>query len=574
MRENNAMRRFGRRLWTSQIGLALTYVAGCTGMISDPGNTGSDGAPPIREPGAQPGTVCVADPEQAPADDDTFADARVWRLNAREFAASVASVLGEDLPSVAFPSEAAPNGYDNRASELGVGSVLAQNLWLDVPAIAAVGSTRLIAAASCEPTGPADLTCAQEILEPLVRKAYRRHATPAEMAELLDVFTVGQEGSGFEDGIALVIRVVLQSPDFLYRTELGAAPAMPPPGSVVEMTSDEVATALAYLLTGQPPDETLWALADSGEILAGDVRAREAQRLLQGEPARAQLATFGAAWLEVHDLELLARDAERYPEWATLRSALQEEAGVFFATAVLDDDAALSGLMTANWTVGGTELAAFYGATEEQDGRLQLPPERAGVLTQGGVLAHLAQAVLPSPVKRGHFVRTRLLCQSLVAPDDLVVDPPDPDPTRTNRQQWELFTADPSCQVCHSQLNPIGFAFENFDAVGRFRTEDNGQPVDASGELTGTDVDDSFDNAAELAERLSESSMARACFASHLVEFATGAKPSTSRTNLLLQEGGQCDEERDEASVRELLLTLIQSDAFIRRRVPASATEQ
>lgn len=523
----------------------MGVLASCTGSIGD-GAADPESRPPNDDPDIDP--------------DITLADQRVRRLTEREYHATVAALFRASLGEVPFPTASAPNGYDNSAAGLRVEGVLTQSLWNTTSEMADAGADVLLAE-GCTPASETDEVCAAELLGELTARAYRRELDDTDREQLLTLFRAGAQGGTFREGLRVALRFVLQSPDLLYRRELGEAGD----DGVAVLSGEETASLLAYLLTGEPPDERLRELATRGELSDGEVRASEVRRLLEGASAEAVIARFGQQWLEAEHLDLLARDPETYPEWATLREAFEEEAGHFFADAVLQEDAGLPALFRRSHTRGGDDLAAFYGASRDGD-VLRFPDdERRGVLMLGGVLSHLAQAVQPSPVQRGHFVRTRLLCQTLPdPPPDLVVAPPPPDPTRTNRESWEETTNGPTCAVCHTLMNPIGFAFESFDAIGRYRTVDNGQAVDTTGTLGGTDVDAPFADAVELSELLAESEIARRCFAAHWSEFALGTSPSPARRRTAelaattYMEGG---------SIAALIEDFVAADAFVRRRV-------
>jgi len=235
---------------------------------------------------------------------------------------------------------------------------------------------------------------------------------------------------------------------------------------------------------------------------------------------------------------------------------------------VVEDNAKLADLLTANWTVADPALVAFYGASADASGRVALPAGRAGLLTQGSVLAVHAQAVDPSPIKRGHFVRVRLMCQTVPPPPPkLIITPPAPDPTRTGRERFAGHSSNATCAICHSLMDPIGYGLENFDAIGKYRDTDNGKPVDATGQINGdTDIDGPFNGPIELGQRLGQSPTAHDCFVQNWLEYALaksldgGLKGSTKRVAADFLAG--------KGSVKDLMVNLISADDFVTRIKP------
>jgi Protein of unknown function (DUF1588)/Protein of unknown function (DUF1592)/Protein of unknown function (DUF1595)/Protein of unknown function (DUF1587)/Protein of unknown function (DUF1585) len=511
----------------------------CVGTISEPGGSGSGG----------------------PVDDDAT-PARVRRLTRSEYAATVNSLVpGSAAAPIDFPEDAIFNGYNNKADHLRVTSVLAQNLWVGAPALAQEAATAILAAPLCMPGPGTDEGCAQLILRDFAKRAYRREADNYEISELLEVYKVGRGTDDYKAGLAAALTVVYQSAAFVYHAELGDTDA--PPG-MLQMTQDEIAEQLSYLLTGGPADAELAA----ANLRSSDVRQQQAQRLLAVPENRATLGDFAAQWTETAGLANLTRDVTVYPEWPALRAKMLDESKAFFGAAVLEDNAKLADLLSANWTIADPELAAFYGATSDS-GRVTMPAgQRSGLLTQASVLAVHAQAVDPSPIKRGHFVRVRLMCQTVPPPPPkLVITPPPPDPTRTGRERFAGHSSNATCAVCHTLMDPIGFGLENFDAIGRYRDTDNGKTIDASGEINGdTDIDGPFNGPVELAQKLGQSPTAHACFAQNWLEYSMARTFDNGLTSVAQRTAA--DFLSGKGSVRDLIVGLIGTEAFVARAKP------
>ncbi len=500
----------------------------------------------------------VPDEPVTPVNPGTVIPTRIRRLTEAEFNASLASLFVARPTAVDFPTDTLFNGYQNKATALRVTPELARNLWNDVPAIATSKALELSASTSCSMSAP---MCARTVLSTFAARAFRRPVLTEEVDELVAVFDIGRENATFEAGLSLALQVIFQSAAFLYQTELGSSEVAT--GEVV-LTGPEIAAQLAYLLTGAPPDAQLEAAGANGQVLTAAVRRDHALRLLATAQGKGPLGTFATHWLEVSRLPTVTRDA-RFANWAVLKGPLLKETADFFSTAVLDDDARFANLFSARWTVGGPALATFYGASPGAGGRLTLPTsERAGVLTHGSVLAAHAQTVDSSPTRRGYFVRTRLFCQSVSAPpSNLNISLPPPDPTQTTRERFAAHANNAACSGCHQQMDPIGNGLEHYDAIGAFRATDNNKPVDATGALRGTDVDGPFTGAPGLADKVGQSSLARACFAENWLEYAT-ARPvdAPARAVLRATAGGFLS---NDGLVRDLIIDLIASELFIKR---------
>ena len=237
------------------------------------------------------------------------------------------------------------------------------------------------------------------------------------------------------------------------------------------------------------PDEALAAAADADLLHDPEVLEAHSRRLLSLPPARRAIGHFFSQWLSLNDIEpyvaAAGRDRELYPDYRpSLLPLFEEETSRFIEHVVFDVQAPVEELFTADYTMMNAELAAFYGvdaAAGEHFTRVELDPDiYSGFLTQAGLLSLHAKPDRSSPVHRGHWVREAILCQIPPPPPDVVPEPPEIDETGTTRDQFEQHVSDPSCAGCHRMMDPIGFGFENFDALGRYRAEQGGQPIDAA----------------------------------------------------------------------------------------------
>ena len=376
----------------------------------------------------------------------------------------------------------------------------------------------------------------------------------------------------FEDGIQVVIEAALQSPSFLYRPELGGE--TPVEGDVVPFTSWEMATKLSYMLWNTMPDDALFAAADADELRTKEQIAAQATRMLDDDKARDLIRNFHTQWLLLTHLDSVTKDTSVYPAFnGALRPLWTEEIQAFVEHVILEGDGSLQTLLTADFSFMNEELASFYGddvvdsVTGPEFRQVQLDPtRRAGFLTSAGLMATHANVNQSSPVFRGKFVREQLMCNTLpLPPNDLVIEPPELDPNKTTKEQFEEIGANPACAGCHTLMNPIGFIFEHYDGVGQWRDQQNGKDIDAIGEVVQTDdIDGDYDGAIELASALARSTQVQECVSSQWFRFAY---------NRTVTQEDSCSVEQlndvfrsSNFDVRALLVALTQTNAFLYRR--------
>jgi hypothetical protein len=365
--------------------------------------------------------------------------------------------------------------------------------------------------------------------------------------------------------VQLVIEAMLQSPSFLYRVEVATAGADP----VVRLDGWQLATRLSYFLWGTMPDGALFAAAAAGELDDDASVEAHARRMLDDPQAEETVQRFFAAYLELDRLEGLQKDPALFPGFEDgIAELFRRETEAFVREVVVDGDGSLVTLFTAPWSMMNAELAAWYGVSGPSGDafeRVELDPvHHAGLFTQGSVTAPRARTYETSPVHRGMFIRGTVMCGIVPdVPEDLDITLPPPDPDATTRERFAQHRADPYCASCHSQLDPLGFAFEHFDAAGRFRATENDIPIDASGALTASDADGTFDNGRELAGMLVASPRTQSCFVERWFPQAYGRPPSTQDVCAL---DAVVARFRDNAfDVRELVVALVLSETFLYR---------
>lgn len=366
-----------------------------------------------------------------------------------------------------------------------------------------------------------DATCVRQFIQTLGKRLYRE-PVPATSVDAYAAI-LGAETS-FADGARAVISAMLQSSYVLYRRELGTKGS----DGLYHLTPYELASSLSYMLTNGPPDDTLMAAADQGRLATQADLDREAARLLASTQAEGAFGNFARNWLVIDDLlERAKTDPENRLTDAIRTSMLQETSAMFMNA--LRSGLKVSELFTADYTFIDQTLAGYYGlggggGTAFQ--RVQLPANtRAhGLLGDGAILTRHALADKSSPVQRGKLIRERMLCQQLLPPPAGVdTNIPAPTGTITTRQRYLEHSEDPFCNGCHHQIDPVGFAFEHFDAFGRRRDQENGVAIDATGSVAGMPEGDvAIDGLDSLSSYLSTSPAVQQCLTRYLAYNAYG----------------------------------------------------
>jgi hypothetical protein len=337
--------------------------------------------------------------------------------------------------------------------------------------------------------------CARRIITALARTAFRRPATAAEMKELTQFYQAGRGEGGFEGGIEAALQRILADPQFIYRGEREPAAAVA--GKPYRITDLELASRLSFFFWSSIPDAELIDVAVSGKLREPAVLEQQIKRMLADPKSNALISNFTGQWLSVRSLRTYEPVVNLFPDYDdNLRAAYQREVELFFSTIVQEDRSILD-LLDGNYTFVNERLAKQYGIPNiygPQFRRITLPPEfdmRRGLIGKGALLAITSNPARTSPVTRGKYFQATFLG----------VEPPQPPPgvetdlkvgaadaagngkTPTMRQILEVHRRNPTCAACHRIFEPVGIALENFDAVGTWRTLEEGVPIDASGQL-------------------------------------------------------------------------------------------
>ena len=530
---------------------------------------GTDGNVPPTDAGTDQIVVFACLPNSAPR----VPVVPLRRLTNFEYNNTVRYILAD----TSRPADGLPfDGYPNNADTPSLPMADFINGYHQLAHAFAVGATKdavsLKALIKCDVAVDGEAGCQKKFVEPFVSSIFRRPLDTADTADFAAVFAKGRELSGdFAGGVRAVVEVALQSPEFLYRVEFGKPVAANQP---VRPTSFEMASRLSYLLWGSSPDSALWDAATQDQLQTKEQIAAQARRMLGDDRAREVVKYFylQLLGLNVPSFMTLSFEPATFPTFTSdMPSLLLQETSAFIDEATWQGAGDLQTVLTAPFTFMNASLARLYGVSGISGDSLQKvavdSKKRAGILTQGSVLASTSSSTRESPTRRGKLVFERILCRTLQPPPSAVV-PPLPDGTGlTTRGRYEqIQSQSPQCKDCHKEMDPLGFAFEHFDAAGRWRDTEGGQAIDATGELLQTDAKGKFDGAVDLMARLAQSHDVQNCYVGNWMSFGYGRVPAPEdacSTQSLQDAFAQA-----KGNVRELLVALTQTDAFLYKSAP------
>jgi hypothetical protein len=468
-------------------------------------------------------------------------------------------------PTASFPPETRPEGFlfDDHGPGRVV-STLHVEQYLGAAAEIAQRAD-VVALAPCDRAAKGPDACAGEIAKTLARRVFRRPPTQQEIDRAKKLVLAQTD---FEAGVRAALRAMLASPSFLYRSELGA----PVGDGTYRLTPFEIASALSYGFWGTTPDDELLAAAEAGELSSPAGIEKQARRLLASPRARDMVALFGEQWLGAEVVTTVDKSPTAFPEMTPeLREAMREETRRFVAGAFFDGARTPDTLFIGTRSFANGPLAALYGIPGVSGAamrEIELPKGvRAGVLGHASVLAATAHSDQTSPIRRGLFVRRRLLCQEFPPPPPNAGGIPKVDPNATTRERFAQHTADPACASCHKYIDGIGFGFERFDPIGRVRDAENGKPVEARGDMNdveglGTKTSAPFSSLPELGATLAASRAAKACVATQYWRFARGhAEKDACALRPVLERF-----EQSGWDLREMMIATVLASDFVTRK--------
>jgi hypothetical protein len=526
-----------RRRWLTALGataLAVGSVAGCVAKGGDGGGAaGTSGGGGTSGTGVVGGAGMTTAPPSTLPPPAAFkpAAAGLRRLTVAQYRNSIADLLGAGITvPTDIESDTALSGFASiGAANVSLSPHLVEQLETASLSIAhqaladaAPGRAALV---GCTPAGTTDDACTTTFVTKIGRRAWRRPLATDEVASYVKLANGIQTASkSFYVGLEYALAGLLQSPHFLYREEIGS-PATGMPG-VLAFDDHELAMRLSYFLWNTTPDDALLDAADARQLSTGNGFQTQVARLLASPRAAGGTRTFFGEYLQLGELDSLPQLPSIFPQKTdTLGPAMREETSRFFAD-LAGSGADMRSLFDSPTTFVNAELAKLYGlpavaGTDFVKATLPDTGLRVGYLGQGSFLALNAHSNIGSPTYRGKFIREMLMCQSVPPPPMNV--PPLPEDAagtapRTMRQKLAAHRAVEPCKTCHTLMDPIGLAYENFDGIGAFRTMDAGQIIDASGDLDGV----AFKNPRELAKLLHDNPKVMDCLARNLYRYVTG----------------------------------------------------
>lgn len=550
----------GRRAmgWLAAAGVVFATSGGaCVGSIGD-----GDGAKTTAPP------------------DHGLGEAPIRRLNRVEYDNTVRDLFGTTgTPSENWPGDAADSGFDNDVSGQAATADLLEQMMRSAESVAEDAVTRLDELLPCSTEGGDSAACGGEFIDLYGRRAYRRPLTSDERDRLTGILQWGLGRGDLKLAVRLVITAMLQAPAFVYRPELGGPIGADAGTEGVALEDHEIATRLAFMLTASTPDDALLDAADAGTLNTAEQIKPQAERLLASPGGRKNLEHFVEQWLPFARLASAVKASDQFPEFDdAMKVSLAEGTRRFVDDVVFDSsDGSLRELLSSNVVYVDAKSAPLYGLDPSGLGndftRVESGDPRAGILTQAGMMAALSDNYQSSPVARGKFIFQGLLCGAIGAPPANLAKagvPPAPDPSKTTRERFAEHRDNPACSGCHALIDPLGFALENYDAIGRYRSTEADQPIDATGTVNLDGADVSFDGAVELAGYVADSELARTCFARKWFTFSFGRGDVTDDEATIATVG----EAFGDGSVplREVLVSLTQTYAFTHR--PQATVEE
>ena len=532
------------RLSPAKCLVGASFLAlGCVGQI--PGDGSSKGGPSkggsggtqvgTGGSGAGPGTGGTGGPvtEDPPPEaclKPTLAKPRVWRLTKNQIKNTLVDVENFSPPTIEeLPAETRLDGdFANQSGKLTIAPLVADQYFTigdELGAQVVAKSADFIKCPVASLTG----TCLSDFVKGFGQKMWRRPITDIEAGKLTTLFTTTSAmAGGPEAALQTLVQALFMSPNFLYRTEVGTSTA---PGSVTNLTDYELASALSYTLWDSVPDQTLMDLAAQGKLHDKATLQAQAKRMWGLNRAQGALNSFFLQWLQTEDLPDATKDPMYTMYNPQVAADLMEEQRLFVNSVVFDQtgDRSFKTLFTAPYAFVNARTAPLYGLSTVTGTNLVKtnldPTQRKGFLTSAGFVSAHSDGDDTAIVSRGRYFRGDILCDRIPPPPDpklAVFGPRSSDPNMTNRERLISHVQNPQCAACHDIFDPIGFALENYDPIGRYRTMDKGKTIDPSGTIPLDGKDITFKNFIDLVDQLSQNPALYTCFSTQYFSYATG----------------------------------------------------
>jgi hypothetical protein len=564
--------------------LAFVYVGlglGCTGELVGERGSGNSG-PGDHEPGSSGGSRSGAHGGngggsvpgvETPAVCATasLAHARVWRLSHTQYRNTLADVFGYHGTATAdLPADSRLDGFSTRADRLGFSPLLMEHYFRVSDDVAADVGRRSGEFLGCAVAALGQGPCLADFLRGTGRRAWRRALTDDEIASLTSLYATAAAADGPDTGFKSVVSALMLSPNFFFRSELGAGGE---PGSLTQLTDYEVASALSYALWDAPPDAQLLDLAGRGTLHDPAVLAAQVERLFADQRAPEVLNAFLRQWLKIDDLGGQDKSPMLFPGYSRAVGAeLMQETRLLLDGIVFDSggDRSVRSLFTASYGYVNARTAKLvYGldSTATALTKVELDhARRRGILTSGAFLAAHADSDATKVVDRGSFFREQILCADVPPPpQDFKFEDPNITEDMTAREKLLAHAKNPACKTCHELFDGIGFALENYDPVGAFRTMDRTKVIDPSGttplELSG---DVSFANFVELVDKVAKLPEPYACFSQQYLSYSTGL--GASQLDSCQRDGLAASFAASGYRVDALVRAVLTSSAFTTRQ--------
>ena len=520
---------------------------------------------------------CTKSPTMMPAASAVVYDPpapTLRRLTQAQFKNAIADVFGSDVvvagtlePDTAIEDFFSVGAGETSISSRGVSQY--ESIAYDVASQVLKSDAHRAAILTCQPTGPGDADCAGKALGALGKRLWRRPLTDEEAAEIVKIATqAGTTLADFNQGLQFGIAALLQSPNFLFRSEAGAPEATPAAGqpATAKLTGWELAARLSFFLWNGPPDDALLAAAAAGTLDTADGVAAQVTRMMGSPLARRGLRNFATEWLALWQLDDLVKDPKVFTQISPdVGPAAREETLQDIEHIAFDLDADFRDLFTTRDTYINRKLASIYGVrAPSTDGfalaTLPMDQPRRGLLGQVATLAVGAHPTTSSPTLRGKFIRIVLLCDRVPPPPanlNVALPPVSPD-AKTLRMRLTSHASIAACSSCHHLMDPIGLGLENFDGLGVYRPTDNDAAIDASGDLDGK----AFRDASDLAQVIHDHPNVGPCLARRLFRYAVGHLESIGEEAEIqhLADGYAAAGYR----MQKLMIAIATSDAFRR----------
>jgi hypothetical protein len=530
-----------RSRWTFALKTAIAAAgfAACMGHVGDADRTGDRGAPAgangsggpsdpgsgsTTEGGVTPTSACAGQPMPLSAP-------RVWRLTTAQRKNTLLDAFNFAGTSIdSYPADSRADISENAdvADTLDVGDLLTTYYNTTAEEVSANVVTHSSDFLGCAVADLGTGTCLQDFLTKFGLKAWRRPLASDEITGLQGLYNTVVMESGAELGFTMVVQALILSPNFSFRTELGTSSSGQTP-----LTDYEVASALSYMLWDSPPDQALYDAAAAGMLHdPASIGAQVRRMFASSTRAPAALSSFVAQWLHTDGLLTVKKDPTLFPMWsAAVAQDLANEAQQFVSSVAFDpsSDHTFAALLTANFGFVSSATAGLYGVAAPAAGAGLVktnfdPSQRSGLLTLASWVAAVSNAGDTALPARGNFVRGALLCDATPPPPAaFTFDPSQITPNMTGRQKFTVHTKSSTCGACHNLFDGIGFALEDYDPIGRFRTTDQGQTIDPTGSVplpSGQTLQ--FANAVDMMKEVASSPDFARCYASQYLRYATG----------------------------------------------------